>query len=628
MTWPVNDIFANAITSMTGTVDAQLSGAKRVEVRITTDPVTGPDWNGAGYTFTGVPIYSTATITGGLWAFPGSRVDPNGLVGAFIDGRVYFLYVKATDNADQDQLTPAVFKVSYDAGLPSAGISFPNSPPAQPAYSNNGESTRLSTYTWGSVSDFGGAAGSGIRQVWVAISGGSPIDSWWDDVSRTFVADTGTILWSTEVYKAGGVWNYSAPQLGGLLLDNKPYKVYAKALDKAGNWINNVTNPALSTIVQPFKYDVTRPTSTVATPVNGSEVNAGQVNSATFFSGSSLETGAGLSGVYTVYMAIRHVEGAAGSRAIGWWDWTLQDFNASIPLDPGSPLPVASPNPWTQVSSTTLQNLSSLAWSTPVVAGLTPGMLQSSGTYRVIVAAIDQATNQQVNPALLGAGSIFHYDTQAPTAAFTSPPYNAYRNLASLGTRAGTANDETTGAAGLQSVQVLLKAQDAEAYWDGSNLGTFGDDWDTTAGTKYLNWQTVTGLGNWTKSFPSLTPVDSRQFRLWIRATDKAGNSSATPTDTMLDNDQQADGATLAYRFIYDNTPPITRVTAPPVYSSIFPATVSGTAADAYPSLNPSGVNDVRLKLQSSDVLLPYWDLFNQIWVAADPGFSTSAAAA
>ncbi len=51
------------------------------------------------------------------------------------------------------------------------------------------ESTRISTYTWGTVSDSGSGA-SGINEVWVGISSGGAQNVWWNEAARDFKLTT------------------------------------------------------------------------------------------------------------------------------------------------------------------------------------------------------------------------------------------------------------------------------------------------------------------------------------------------------------------------------------------------------------------------------------------------------
>ena len=66
---------------------------------------------------------------------------------------------------------------------------------------------------------------------------------------------------------------------------------------------------------------------------------------------------------------------------------------------PGTPDSTAD-GTWTQVATTSVQGLTSVAWSTPVPAG----MLTSSYTYRVVAYAQDWATNRGPDATAILAG--------------------------------------------------------------------------------------------------------------------------------------------------------------------------------------------------------------------------------
>ncbi|MBI2788067.1 MAG: hypothetical protein HYX59_05235 [Elusimicrobia bacterium] len=600
MTGIVDGSYVNALTALAGTHDGSLSGTQKVEIRITTNPVTGPDWTGSSYTFT-TPYWTTATLAGLNWTY-------NDLTGAFADNQLYFLYSRATDLVGNVQSPVTVYGVHYDVTPPAISISFPASPPANPPYSNNAESTRVSTYTWGAISDVGTGA-SGITQVWVGVSSGAAQNVWWNEADRDFTTSQSSVAWSTQVYKGGTSWQYVAPEFAGKLADGVNYTVFVYARDLAGNTVNfsNGMLPGASAgaQTQPFTYDLARPTSTVSVPANGSAVNA-----LSAFSGAATDPGANPSGVSKTYMAIRHTDGGAAS--IGWWNWNTSAFDGTI----SDPPPAPPSSAWTQVASTTLQGLASLAWSTAVPAG----MLESSATYRVVVDALDVATNLQQGPTPVGSGSAFRYDSQAPVVVATAPTASAYLNLAGLIALAGTANDQASGASGLGGVQIILKSKQiggggtGAGYWNGGNTNTLGD-WDTVVGTKYGQWRTASGLSVWSLAYPNLAFLDSTRFVAWARAVDAAGNVSATPSNADLDND--VGGIT----FTYDNTAPVSATNLPPLFVNL-PSltTIGGTSSDDpyFGVRQPSGVSMVRYKLGRSDGF--YWQILGG-WAGVDPGF-------
>ncbi|MDD5655836.1 MAG: hypothetical protein PHF00_01080, partial [Elusimicrobia bacterium] len=605
---------APALAAIAGTADGGLSGLARVELRV--QRIAGgadEDWTGSSWTAL-TDHYSTATFTGTLGELAWNYDD---LVGALQDDEVYRLYARATDWAG-NVYSASSYDFRVDAAPPTLAISFPASPPPIPPYSNdavNSEATRISTYTWGTISDSGDNP-SGVTEVWVAMSSGTSENVWWTTAPAAgFTVNQGNIHWSTNVYRSGAKWVYAPAEWRAPgFSDGVTYKVFVRARDKAGNWTSEVSNPATfpAAYKQAFKFDVTRPTATASGPANGSENGSALAS----LGGQGTDSGEGLSGVAYVYAAVQHVYGAPIGELGKYWDWTSGFTVGSLGAPPGAG--------WVQVASSTLYDQASVAWSTPVPAG----MLTSSNTYRVVAVALDQATNLQQNPAAAGAGATFHYDTQLPTAAFTAPaappapavtPYFNAANLAATA-MAGTANDEATGAAGLASVQILLKAETSGATWNGGTSGTT-DDWDYT-GSKNTQWRTVSGnLTAWTKSLPPMpSDFDSRRMRLWVRAADRAGNQSPTPSDgEILSNDNPAaSGGGKAWTFTYDNAPPMSGVTAPPRYFNTAPTSISGTSADQYDTREPSGVYTMFLRYQRSSTTKKFWSQVADDWLDTD----------
>ncbi|MBI4424386.1 MAG: hypothetical protein HY554_11690, partial [Elusimicrobia bacterium] len=606
LTWPVNGIFAAAISSITGTADAGLSGLQKVEVKITTNNATGPWWNGSGWTF--AEIWRPATLLGQTgWSYPGAG---DTLANAFTDHNRYLIYSRATDLATNEESAPPAFAVDYDTSAPSLAILRPVTPPANPPYSNlpvlDARHIKLAS---GTVSDPGPLA-AGVASVWIAVSSGSAEGLWWNPANGLFdIVDAATIRWATQVYTGGVSWSTAPAAWAGVsFADGASYRLHAKACDAVGNCRNDATSPLASTVNQFFRYDASRPTATVSVPLNGSDQRSVPV-----FSGNSQDPGGGMR---RLYAAVQHTGGTA-EQNVSWWNWATGQFDSGITTPGGLEPPGAA---WTEVANTSAWDQLTLAWSTPVPAG----MLLSSNTYRVVVAAIDQAGNVQLNPDEAGAGSAFRYDVSSPTVRQTLPVAGAYLSQPSLGQLAGTAFDEAQGS-GLERVEVLLKIESLEATWDGGTVGTFDDDWDNTP-SRFSQWRLASGLASWTTGFPSLAEMDSRKFRVWVRATDKAGNQSATPTSAEINDDAEPGGAASSARlFTFDNTPPSSKVTSPAPYISAppNPAQIGGTSIDAFAGVRePSGVASMWLKYWKSNG--EFWSLVNSAWTGTDSLGNTS----
>src|SRR6185295_18477464 len=166
---------------------------------------------------------------------------------------------------------------------------------------------------------------------------------------------------------------------------------------------------------------------------------------------------------------------------------------------------------------------------------------------------------------------------------------------------------------------ILVKST-ALGYWNGGTAGTVAD-WDNSPGTRYTRWQTVSGTTSWTKTLPPLAVVDSDRFYVWVRATNGAANTSATPANGQLDLNQNAD-ASPARTFFYDNTAPVSSLTFPADNATVnngLPV-VTGTSSDPLGAGNPTGVVDVSFLLRRSDG--QYFQPAANNYGAANPGFS------
>ncbi|MEK7422439.1 MAG: hypothetical protein AAB131_01230, partial [Actinomycetota bacterium] len=594
MTWPLNGNFVNAISSITGTANAAVSGINKVEIKITTNNATGPWWNGSSYVFS--ETWSTTTVTGSSWEFPGTRLD--NLSAAFSDHVRYYIYSKVTDNAGNVETSPTIFGFTYDSSGPDLAVSFPT-PPSGSYYSNATGSTRRVDLTSGTVAD-SGANASGVSEVWVAISSGSGVNTmWWCDATATgpgcpvagafSKGPQAAIYWSTSVYKGGASWTYTHANLPAALSNGIQYKTYVRARDVAGTWTGNVPdNPEVS---QLYFYDDVVPAVALEKPIS-----AYHNRTLTVLSGTAQDVGVVSAGVNTVQVAVRQI-------GTGWWNFTSNTaFNVADPT---------TVDAWTNA---TLTNLGGGLFRWDVV--FSTGRYTTGLNYQVVARPKDFATNVAQGAPAGGEGNTFKFDDVAPVVVSTFPVNNSFKNAVTMGALAGTASDAATGNTGLTSVRILLKARGStNATWKGTYSNSSAD-WDTTAG-KYNNWITVTGTAEWTQVLPSLAPVDNLKFSLWSLAYDGALNVSTSPSNAAIDADQNADG-TPALFFTYDNTNALTATTFPlpnTGLQSVFP-TISGTAAD--PGVEPSGVTEVRIRLKRSDD--SYWNFFSDLAWDANSG--------
>jgi hypothetical protein len=176
-------------------------------------------------------------------------------------------------------------------------------------------------------------------------------------------------------------------------------------------------------------------------------------------------------------------------------------------------------------------------------------------TYTVQSRATDRAGNVQ---SVFGTAS-FSYDGTDPTSAVGVSGY--YGSVTWTGAITGTASDLESG---LQSVVLSIERISDHQFWNG-------------VGWQALEvWLVATGTTNWSYAF---APASGQSYRARAKATDKAGNEQAIPSQST---------------FSYDATTPVSSITTSGFYRfETWPGRVEGTASD-----EASGLVRVDLTLQ------------------------------
>ncbi|MBI3299704.1 MAG: hypothetical protein HYZ75_16175, partial [Elusimicrobia bacterium] len=603
MTWPRDGLFVNAVTSITGTANADFSGISKVEVRLERAD-GGPLENWTGSSWTANSYWMPVSFGGGggdvVWS------TTTFIAAAFTNDQKYRVYVRVTDKAGNVRSPAAGGDIvfTYDDAPPSLSMLFPYAAPFPSTYTYaNGSNADV---VWefhrasGAVSDPGTFA-AGVTSVHVAIGSGPPTDSawdWWDRATEDFtLLANSQIQWTTQVYTGGASWQYQPVNLfnGGVLKDGALYRVYVKACDRAGNCRNAVTTPGASAGAQTatFGYDVSKPTASLSSPPDRSP----RTGLSDLSGVASDAAGPGASGVQAVYLAVQNT----GDPARQWWNWGSP---GSFALADPPPWPTDGSTPgsaWLRVATTSARGMFSVPWSTSTP----PGMIASSNTYRVVAGVWDYTTNRSNNPTAAGVGYEFRVDDEAPVVVTTFPVTGAKYNAATLKALSGYAYDNVTGHSGVTSVEVLLKNNFSGSYWTGAG-STFEAPTDG-----YDNWVGVPIVGvstgvQWSRSWPTLN--DNQTYVLWTRATDATVNVSTHPAypvpdhSDSLDANQYADGSS-AISFLYDNLTPTSKVTAPSFgfVNNVGPLnTISGTAWSDAADGNGAQVDSVLLNLWCS----------------------------
>ncbi|MDI6756459.1 MAG: Ig-like domain repeat protein [Endomicrobiia bacterium] len=227
----------------------------------------------------------------------------------------------------------------------------------------------------------------------------------------------------------------------------------------------------------------------------------------------------------------------------------------------------------------------------------TGGGWQSGRQYRVWAQAYDAAGNVQ---SILSS-STFIVDDDPPAAALTQP--TDLSNWNTLLTISGTSVDV---AAYVSTVTVAIeKLTGVVGWWNGS---------DFTGGSRQDFAANISALPVWTYTGFAGALADNQKYKLYVRASDVAGNETAD----------------IAATFTIDTATPTSRIISPQegkFYPSL--ASITGTASD--PNANASRVTRVELRIHDIDTnkdwntTLSQWGnagqilRFNLDYAAAEP---------
>ncbi|MDP2864769.1 MAG: Ig-like domain repeat protein, partial [Elusimicrobiota bacterium] len=526
---------ANAVKTLaqlSGTASADIAGHKQTEVRISTTGVDGTKyWTGTGWAAADTTWIITTKEGPTSWYY---MVDAPMLK----DDVRYQFEARVKDYADNYSAVYSTYSVTYDITGPLVTLSYP-------ANGATYSGVLFSTPMAGTSANNQSAAYTGVSTVAVALSeiGAEPGNSYLNCFNGSVFSGCTAPLW-LPAQGAAANWGFNDPDI--VFISDKRYKYEARSADLAGNY------SAVSNAIT--KFDLDKPTSTVLSPsaeyVNSIPVISGQASDERY---GAREYEAQL-GTYTVRTAIKLVGG-------NWWNNSASAFNSASPLWYETGVNTA---PYTLGQAT-------VTWSYSLPAGLQSAISTNKRQdYRFVTYAYDQALNKEYGPASAEpgnadipaeAGRIVQFDNEIPVAVATTPANLSYKY--SVPALYGVVTD--TGV--VTAVQVLVKARGTSynSTWKGTYLNASGD-WDDTTG-KYANWSTATyNNGAWSLALPSLTPVNNAKISVWARGADKAGNWQASPSNVQVDNNQNPDGS-AAYYFTFDESRPLTGVTAPGTYA-------------------------------------------------------------
>ncbi|GAB4506088.1 MAG: hypothetical protein Kow00123_02260 [Anaerolineales bacterium] len=562
------------LSVITGTASDATSGVARVDVLIQRGD-NGQYYNGSGWQTNPLWLLATGTTN---WSYPFAPTETV----------TYTVSSRATDQAGLVQ-----------SALGTGTIYFDNTPPTSAV----GTSGYYRTATWtGFITGTASDVGSGVQKVEITLKRLN------DELYYDGSGWVGSAVW----LPASGTtaWSYAFAPTPGMT-----YEVRSRATDNVGN-VQTAPSAAAT-----FMLDTGLPTSSVGT--------SGYYGTLTWTGNITGTASDAESGVARVDITIQRQDGGTTYYYNGsWWQtteiWLLasgtanwhypftpehgrtytirsraQDLagNQQIAYGTGT-LIYDSGAPTSSVTTSGL--LGKTAW-TGTIAGLASDdfagvdvvhitvrrpdgqyytgsgwvtsttWLTTSGTtawtyaftptqgltYTVQSRATDRAGNMQTT---FGSAA-FSYDGTDPTSTVGVSGY--YGPATWTGAITGTAAD---GESGLQSVVLSIKKSD-NTFWNG------------TAWQAIEVWLPATGTANWSYPF---APQHGETYTVRAKATDRAGNEQATPSQST---------------FTYDAASPVSAITTSGFYRlETWPGQIDGTASD-----EGVGLQRVELTIQRPD---------------------------
>ncbi|MFH1283258.1 MAG: hypothetical protein ABII27_06295, partial [bacterium] len=424
----------NALPTISGTANADLSGTDQVQVTIKriANPADNYYWTGAVWD-SDIFWLDTTEIAGGTEWYTTT-------VPSWVTDTIYRITSKVTDNAGNEEESPASFDVKFDTTTPQIYL---QSPKGQ-FYNDAGQT--LVTIS-GTASD-PGVNPSTISQIEIfVVDISSNPDEYFE--GSTFTATVNYVVTADTPN-----WTYTDGDL--VWKDQRQYQVSARARDVAGNIIYSSSNT--------FKYDTSEPASGLIIPSTSYYKTIEQL------SGTANDPYTVKSDIDYVEIAIQRVSGGK------WWDGiTDVDFDEDTAVYTKA---TYSGGNWTQ-------DCSSVTWI-------------NGEEFTVVSRAIDRASNTQ----LPGDEYKFVYDNYVSTSLITLPVDNNSYSSSALATISGTATDNPGGGklfSGIDTVEAVLKNQTLGSFWDGNYPGSF-----TSSTTLPSVWVAVNDTATWHIDLPNL----------------------------------------------------------------------------------------------------------------------------
>jgi hypothetical protein len=328
------------------------------------------------------------------------------------------------------------------------------------------------------------------------------------------------------------------------------FEVTVQATDRSGNQEQVV---AANTVT--FYFDNTVATSAVTQPISDASYN-----NLTQITGNASDDASGINpaGVDRVEVRIINKNGQFWNEAGGASFWGGSEV-------------------WNTASDTT-------TWTLDVTAAIAWNGLSGS-SFTVNSRAydnVDYSENVEVNYST----AVFWIDVESPTSTVTQPQYadytgtSYYSNLLNI---TGNSSDDI----GVDNVQVLIKKEDSNYWWDGSTWSASSNNWQDVT-TDNMPWGDLSEA--WTYSFASTSAWTSgERYRVNSRAKDTC------------DYNPNYETAYSTKVFKFDNVEPITQITLPVEDTGYKPddiTLIQGTSDDISGTY-PARVNNVQISLRN-----------------------------
>ncbi|HVC09386.1 MAG TPA: LamG domain-containing protein, partial [Elusimicrobiota bacterium] len=592
LVWPASGSYVDALSSMTGTMYDNLSGVNFVQVRVTTNPATGPDWNGSAYTFAGIPIWRTVSLYSSSWTYPGGTGDT--LSGAFASGQTYDLEMRAQDNSG-NLSPPAIYTVIYDT-IPVVSAPIP-SYNGSDAFAGYLAGVSEATGTWSDP--------AGLSTIEVAVKDNRSGNFWEDGTGFTSFSPANSWI-AAAIYPSS--WAFTDAGLSAAIANiTQPdaYTFYARAVDTAGN-ATEPASPAPSSGGTSVDVDFFPPTSAASSPAPNSYVNT----------------------LITQIQGTADDQAASSPQGIGVNTVSLEVFRVGTA---SSPCPNTAPCYWnltTWQGGYTGFNMPTTGGSSWQTSALGTSMFGGSSNEGYSYSIVAQGTDLLGNVQTSFSTTTFIVDYTTPTVTMAEPTApEIYISTAGLALSSGTFTDTTPGSGGLipsgvKKVVVELEdvsggAHSGGGQWWNANTQSWGAETSTTAVIYQSSWVFTALPSDWTRG--DLSP-DGRAYVLRVMAVDNAGNTGVFPNTNVA-------AATL----VFDGSLPQAGISSPAdgsIATSL--AAISGTATDLLVNGSSSGVNAVYLSIEnapsnSDSQKNHYYDAQGDNWSSLTPVWNATS---